>query len=186
MRNILDIVADSDWFEAVPPLKAQEWVSLAYLQAVIAQAGLNVLHCAWDDGIDLHIGATKKLALDLPRNVFVALQVKSSQDWLLREGMIVFALDQRAYDILRDDSEMPQLLILYTLPPEREKWLVQHDEHTSLHNCAYFYSLKGHPATENTDSTTIKIPVGQRLTKPALIRIFQELASERGYARAAE
>ena len=80
-------------FRAIPENKAKEWVSLAYLEAITAQVGLNVKSPRWDDGLDLEIGSTKPAVDGFDwRNLFITLQVKSTEYWEVKDGKIAFFL----------------------------------------------------------------------------------------------
>lgn len=45
--------------KAIPEPTAKEWVSVAYLEAIAAQAGLNSKRPRWDSGIDIEVGSDK-------------------------------------------------------------------------------------------------------------------------------
>lgn len=123
---------------AIPETHAKESVSLAYLAAIIAQAGLNVRTWNWDDGIDLEIGSSKHIdGLCLP-TLALPFQVKSTEDWKVSNGLIAYRLKLAAYERLRATGQMyPQYLVLYTLPRDREQWVTHGDDHCKLHNCAF-------------------------------------------------
>ena len=111
--------------KAIPQTTAQEWISVAYVEAIAAQAGLNIKDCRWDDGVDMDIGSNKKLpGFPNIRNLYLVLQLKSTMDWEVKNDHIHFALKASNYTMLRDPaSYLPQYLVLYTMPMSRIQWI---------------------------------------------------------------
>jgi hypothetical protein len=167
---------------AIPETHAKECISLAYLAAICAQAGLNVRHWKWDDGIDMEIGSSKPIqGICLP-TIAMPLQVKATEDWEVKNGRIAFSLKAAAYTRLSaTDLLLPQYLVLYTLPRERDRWVVYKDDHCQLFHTAYYMNLAGEPVlTAGADgniqeSKTVHVPVAQRLTAPVLLALFEKI-----------
>src|SRR5437764_1157825 len=129
-----------DHASPIPKNMAQEWVSIAFVRALCAQAGLNISSWEWDDGLDLTVGSAKKGYAGIKiRNVKFHLQLKSTADWEAKNGKIAFRLKTLKYNQLADISVDPQHLILYTLPPVRHRWVETKTDNYVLNHCAYFY-----------------------------------------------
>ena len=88
--------------------------------------------------IDLQLKATTNLA--------------GSQD-----GRYPFPLKRRNYDLLRDETQTPRLLVVLDLPKNEDQWLTVSTEELVLRRCAYWLSLRGYPETDNASSVTVYI-----------------------------
>lgn len=163
-----------EWADAIPEAQAKEWVSLAYLQAICAQAGLNMSDCAWDDGIDLYIGASKACNLGNIRNQRIALQLKSTTRWRVQGTAVSYQLDVKAYNDLRAQSTCDQYLVLYTLPQQRAMWIEHASDHTRLSHTAFYLSLTGRPAVAARHRTTVTIPLANQLTAASLRQLYEK------------
>lgn len=172
---------------AIPESTAKEWVSMAYIRGIAAQAGLNIKHYAWDDGIDLEIGTTKLLPGFPPvTNCCIGLQVKSTSNWSISSSEeIRFPLKAHNYEKLIDThSFISQFLVLYTLPPSRSRWLTQRKNSCEFKNNAYFLSLRGRePLAPRANgkkryTRTVAIPTTNRLTACSLLRLYRNACNE--------
>lgn len=159
---------------------SQEWVSIAFVRALCAQAGLNIAAWDWDDGLDLTVGSAKKGYAGVAiRNVKFHLQLKSTSDWTCNNGKIAFRLRKVKYNQLADVSVDPQHLVLYTLPPTRRRWIESRLENAVLNHCAYFFTFSGMkqlPVADPEEKTTIHVATANRLTASELIRLYREAA----------
>ncbi len=163
----------------IPETHAKECVSLAYLAAICAQAGLNIRNWKWDDGIDMEVGSSKRIAGVCLPSIGIPLQVKATASWEVINEHISYPLKASNYTKLREDNLMlPQYFILYTLPMQRERWVVYDDDHCKLYNCAFYLNLAGQPplpldANGSPQQTkTVHVPVANRLTGPVLHDLF--------------
>jgi hypothetical protein len=154
-----------------------EQFSFAYVRAVAARAGFHVSQPEVDvDSVDLMLSAsTRQGFLIRPR---LELQVKCTGREVADQGDIPFALPVNNYNDLRADTLVPSLLVLVLVPSEVERWLSETDERLCLHRCGYWLSLRNFPATENTESVTVRFPRSQRFTSSAVQALMTRI--ERG------
>lgn len=168
----------------IPPAKAQEFVSVAYVRAIVAQAGLNTKTYDWDDGLDLDVGS-KKPAPDGRRypNVWVNLQIKSTSRWRYKDDSLEFWLDRDAYDDLRSVlSPTNQYLVLYTMHHARCSWIthgrIDPSSPTTFSWQAYYLKLTGLPEIKPFKNgrpragKTLRIPIANRFTAAAARRMY--------------
>lgn len=155
---------------------------MAYVEAITAQAGLNIKSCRWDDGIDIEIGSNKPMFGNTYfRNLYLCLQVKATENWeVAADGTIGFSLKGSNYEQLREECFPPRYLVLYTLPHSRAHWMVHRSDHTDFNNAAFFVSLLGLPELrvaangKKRGSRTITVPTANRFTAVSLLRLYRE------------
>lgn len=164
--------------QAVPRNMCQEDVSISFVRALVAQAGLNLMSWHWDDGIDLTVGACKSGYAGVRiRNAKFHLQVKSQRDWTEYDGKISYYLEAKKFNQLAGESVDPQHLVLYTVHSDRRRWVESRGGCSILNHCAYFYSFSGErPLAEDQGGKTLRIPLANRLTAGELIRMYREAA----------
>lgn len=167
--------------DAIPESHAKERLSLAFLHALTAQAGLNVRRWEWDDGIDLEVGSNKPMHGDFVFSSFhIGLQVKATENWSVRDGRIAYPLKSKNYQRLCIPNKFnPEYLILHTLPTERDRWLCHQADHTDILHHAYFLDLSNLPALvpnangEIQQTCTVHVPVANILTGAKLLQLFE-------------
>jgi hypothetical protein len=104
------------------------------------------------------------------------LQLKSIAGATLTATEIVYDLKADAYDSLRRSTRSsPAILVLLTLPGNREEWLNHTEERLELRGCAYWLSLRGYPVRPNTSTVRIRIPRVNQFTPAALARIMEAI-----------
>jgi hypothetical protein len=166
----------------IPANMSKEWVSIAFVRALCAQAGLNISSWEWDDGLDLTVGSAKRGYAGVTiRNVKFHLQVKSTTDWKVVDGKIAFRIKKAKYNQLAEKSVDPQHLVLYTLPPNRAEWIKSLPNNAVLNHCAYFLSfdrLKPLRVVDPEEKATIHLSTTNRLTAGELVRLYREAASD--------
>lgn len=188
-RLLANHMTEFEQLNGIPETTGKEWMSLAYVQAVCAQARLNV--CSWnfDNGIDLNVGSIRPTGCNEIANVFISLQLKSTASWKVEDGgYIKYDLPVENYRVLRLRSICPQYLVLFTLPSERTDWIkyqLEYETHkhvVELRHMAYYVSLKGKPETENKETIRVEIPTNNQLTAKALIGLYQDCAAAQAWA----
>jgi hypothetical protein len=131
----------------------KERFSLAYIAAVAAKAGFDVVEPSVDvDSID---GALISHAGRRPR---IEFQAKATARDVLGDDDIGFPLPIKNYDDLRAEVIVPRILILVVLPQAEDAWLTHSEEELVLRHCGYYLSLAGLPERDNTASVTVRIP----------------------------
>jgi hypothetical protein len=155
----------------------QEDLSLAYLLAVVAKSGMTFDPPKRDFGID---GTISRIVRGngrlVPSGVRLDVQLKSSINARVMDNHVSYALEVRAYDILRDDhAESPRILVLLLLPRYEAEWIDQNEERLIMRKCAYWISLKGYPPVTNQKSVTVRIPRNNLLSVENLRGIMDTL-----------
>ena len=140
------------------PNMRMEQLSLAYIRAVAADAGYQVTRPELDtdsvDGI---------LMTDSGRRARIEFQAKATARDVVRESHIHFPLSVKNYNDLRVETINPRILIVLIMPKETQEWINQTIDELCLRHCAYWMSLRGQPATLNTDNITIRLPLTNML-----------------------
>jgi hypothetical protein len=147
----------------------EEALSYAYVQAVASMAGYTYQMANLDrDGVDLSLsaGGAMKPRLDLQLKATASLMRDDDQ------GNLCYPLKVRNYDLLREITQAPRLLVVLQLPPQQEEWLTLSPQQLTLRQCTYWVSLKGAISSNNTTSVTVAIPKQQRFTVEALKQLM--------------
>jgi len=134
----------------------QEALSRVYARAVAARSGYVTADYDLDrDGVDLRIqaGGDMRPALELQLKSTVNLGPP-------RDGHFRFPLNRRNYNLLRDQTQTPRLLVVLDLPRDQREWVTITADELVLRRCAYWLSLKGFEETDNRHSVTVRIPTG--------------------------
>lgn len=142
----------SDALLSVPD--REEALSRAYARAVAAGAGYTTADCDFDrDGVDLriHAGGAMRPQLDL--------QPKATINLGAAPDHYIFPLQRRNYDLLREETQVPRLLVVLELPRDRDQWITITADALVLRRRAYWLSLIGCKGTTNQSSVTVRIPM---------------------------
>lgn len=157
----------------------QEQFSIAYVHAIASAAGYSLSQpYVDDDSIDLSIhqrggnGTIRSPRIDLQLKCLLRDQEINS------EG-IQYPLKTKNYnELIPTDILVPRLLILVTVPSLPKDWIIQRDDaETILKYCAYWFSLRGMPPTDNSSTKTVHIPQENRLTVNKLSELMQNVGS---------
>src|SRR5689334_16289083 len=108
----------------MPSQSRMEALSRAYVQAVVAQAGINFYTPSKDFGVDMYLSKIEERGgnrytdtLDDP----IPIQIKASTRWEIQDDHIVYDLEAKTYnDVVRSRN---CVLILMCLPPDPNEWL---------------------------------------------------------------
>ena len=132
----------------------EEALSRIYVHAVATGAGYIASSPSLDrDGVDLQIraGGAMRPALDLQLKATVNLERNG-------EGYVRYPLKARNYNLLREETQTPRLLVILDLPRDEDRWMTVTVNELALRNRAYWLSLREFEETANTTSVTVKIP----------------------------
>lgn len=136
----------------------KERLSLAYINAVAAHAGYQVVETKIDKGsIDGQFSSDDGFC---PR---IDFQAKATSLDIIRGDNIHFPLTVKNYDDLRANVMLPRLLIVVLLPSSAEDWLAHSEDELRVRRCGYWLSLAGQPQKPNVRSVTVSIPRSQVL-----------------------
>jgi len=159
----------------------QEALSRAYIHAVTGKLGLNCLFYNFDYGIDVTVSSLFRYEGRIEESGFkLDIQAKSSINATVKDDYVHYALEVRAYDMLRRiECGCPRILVLLLLPEDEKEWLDQNEERLILRKCAYWASLKGRGELDkNQTRVTIRIPRVNLFTVEGLREIMIKV--ERG------
>jgi len=146
------------------PQHIQEGLSRAYVTAVAHMAGMNCANSEHDYGIDGSLIDVRVLpnGRRCESGFKIDFQLKATINMDIHESKIHFPLEAKNYnDLVEVDVGTPRILIVYFMPESQEDWLSLTKEHLILKHCAWWCSLRGLPATTNTSTRTVEIPMNQ-------------------------
>ena len=142
----------------------QDLFSEIYVSALAAEAGYTVSKANLDrDGVDLSIkaGAGMRPQIDC--------QLKATKNLGQAVGGVFrFPLKVRNYNLLRIETLIPRILVVYDMPTAHTDWISVGGSELILRKCAFWVNLLGSPATTNTDSVTIDVPIANTLSVTSL------------------
>ena len=148
----------------------QEALSLAYIKAVAAFAGMTYSFRAKDYGIDISLHEVARRDNNLfELGLQLDMQVKSTTSVIETRSTIAYDLPIKGYDDLRFESAIPRILAVFILPPDEADWLRHSKTKLELRKCLYWLSLRGRPGVRNRSSIRVTIPKRQVFT-PASLR----------------
>lgn len=151
----------------------EEALSRAYISAVTAVAGYVTALQDFDrDGVDVQIraGGDMRPSLDIQLKATINLGVAA-------DGVFRFPLKRRNYDLLRELTIIPRILVVLDLPKDEADWVSVGADQLIMRRCAYWASLAGLKETENTDSVTISIKSNNRFDVDALRALMERARS---------
>lgn len=93
-------------------------------------------------------------------------------------GAFRFPLKRRNYDLLREQTMIPRILVILDLPKNAEDWLSVTAEELVMRRCAYWASLADRPESDNKESVTISVQNKNRFDIEGLKALMQQ--SRRG------
>jgi hypothetical protein len=143
-------------------------LSVAYVTAVAARAGCEVLHPVIDmQSVDAAVRTTVG-----PR-LTVDLQLKSTSRACINGDDVVYDLPAKNYRDLRSDGAVPIFLVVMVLAAEEDSWLAGDEEALLLRHCAYWMDLTPLPPSDSRSTVRIRVPRSQRFDVPALLSMLE-------------
>ncbi len=160
-------------------------LSYAYLHAVAARGAFSCsyTHRHLDDaGVDAQIHEDgRQLAPDSIRTSFALhVQLKATRmPPILQNGRFSYNLRIGQYNKLRQTRlESARVLVVLYLPPNPAEWLQHSEEALIARKCAYWVSLQGAPASENSTHQMVYVPRSQLLSVESLTDIMTRCSRE--------
>jgi Domain of unknown function (DUF4365) len=155
----------------------QEALCRAYVRAIAAQAGLICSEPEEDYGIDLCLRAIRRRG---PRLADVGaqldLQLKSTTRARVSDSEVLFDLETKTYDDLRETGDnVPRILVVLVMPVDESRWISQSPEELVLRGGAYWLSLEGYPSTKAARTVRITIPRSQVFSVQAVLGLMASL-----------
>lgn len=147
----------------------EEALSRAYVAAVAAGAGFVTSEPKLDrDGVDVQIraGGLMRPSLDIQLKATIKLGQATN-------GEYRYALKCRNYDLLREQTMVPRILVVLSLPAAEADWLSVTPEQLVLRRCAFWVNLAGFAETRNTESVTISIQENNRFDVESLRALME-------------
>ncbi len=144
--------------------------SLAYISAVAARVGLEVSHTRYEAGsVDGMLTPGRGRARQLN------FQAKATSQNVLRQDHVAFRLKKNNYNDLCDSGvTAPIILVVLLLPDEPSGWLTHTNEELTLRRCAYWFSLRGEPETDQK-TKTVHIPTDKMFDQHQLNDIWSRI-----------
>jgi hypothetical protein len=137
----------------------QEALSRVQVRAIAAQAGVICGRAEDDFGLDMFVrGIEVRDRQYRDTGPQLDVQLKSTTGAELRPAEVAYDLEVRAYNLLREPTLSPRILVLLVLPENEDLWLGQTAEELILRGCLYWRSLRGTPATTNDKTVRVTIP----------------------------
>ncbi len=159
----------------------KEQFSIAYIQAVAAQAGLNYSKDAVDDdSVDMRLSGKGFIGAKI-RNPKIEIQLKCTSQDVVKGDVIKYPLKLKNYNDLRgEDVAAPRYLMLLIVPENINNWTHFTNNALILFNSCYWVSLRYGPESKNSKNVTVEISVEQKVTTKSLMDLM-ELASKGEY-----
>ncbi len=135
------------------PADRKEALSRAYVAAVAAGAGYTLALQDFDrDGVDVQIraGGAMRPSLDIQLKATVRLSEG-------REGGFRYPLPRRNYDLLREPTLVPRILVVLDLPRDEGRWIDISANNLTMRRCAYWTGIAGFPETANEETVTVAL-----------------------------
>ncbi|HET9954202.1 MAG TPA: DUF4365 domain-containing protein [Polyangiaceae bacterium] len=162
----------------------KEELSLAYVHAVVSQAGFSFETIRKDrDSVDVMVRARGRICEDATlESPMLDLQLKATVMEPLPSEQFPFDVPAKNYNDLVGRTTVPRLLVVYVMPERSEDWASWNEDRLVLRRSAYWTSLCGQPRTQNT--STQRIYVSRRnVFEPTSIRhLLTRVAREEGFA----
>ncbi len=154
--------------------KQMEEFQYAYVAALAAHAGLNRGDLRVDDdSVDVIFTISSSVPLTgLIRGPQIQLQLKCTKSAKISAGVLTFDLKVKNYNDLRATTLAPRYLAVMVVPPALTDWVTYAPGTIGLQNECYWLSLAGQPATTNTSTVAVKIPLANRLTTSTLFTMI--------------
>lgn len=150
--------------------KQKERFSRAWIIAAAASADYTYEIVADDArGVDMTVHSSEH-TLDF--------QLKATSNPEVKDGHLIHDLDVRTYDLLRSQQRSGYgVLALVVLGPDTAAWHIMNHEATTLARSAYYLPLMGLPATRNTATVRLKVPMTNLLTADAMRTMMEAQAA---------
>ena len=155
----------------------QESLSRAYIQAIASRCGLNCSFREFDYGIDVTLHLIQRRENRYVETGFnLDIQAKSTIGATLTDNEVLYEMEVKTYDDLRDPNVgTPRILVLLVQPENETEWTGMTESELMLRRCAYWRSLRGAEPTPNSSSIRVSIPRANLFSVEALQGIMERL-----------
>ena len=153
--------ADDGWLS-----RQQGFFGEKAIATLAAAGGISCSKPELDLGFDLNVEA--------PSGDLARLQIKTVRTApSVEDGCFRYPLDVHSYERLRVQMTQPTYLVVMEVPARREEWVECSESGFLLRRGARYVSLQGQPATSNSDSVTVSLPLSNIVT-PDVLRQMAE------------
>ncbi len=151
--------------------------SRAYVKAVAAACGYATKDVSVDDdSVDLSLAA--RGGNGTIRSPQLDMQLKSTARDIISATTVNFPVPIKNYDDLRPaDVMVPRILVVVAVPENVADWINHSEGELLLRHCGYWFSLRGMPPTENTETVTVNIPRKQVFDVAGVTGIMDRVAT---------
>lgn len=155
----------------------KESLGQAYVRAVVAKSGYSIAVSEHDYGVDgLIKDVINRGGRYFETGFGINFQLKSSVAVNFEKEYLVYDLESKNYnDLVYQTKMLPNILVLFVMPREKELWLRVEQEQLSIRHCAWWCSLAGLEPTDNIESQRIRIPIHQVLNPENLIGLMDKV-----------
>jgi hypothetical protein len=154
----------------------KEQVSFAYVRAVAAFAGLDVIENPYnpdDDSVDIQIRSMTARRAKLEAQ----LKCTACEPFPANADRFSFDLPTKNYNDLVRDCLTPRVLIVVTLPVQQAEWYVHSEQELLVRRCGYYVSLLGNPESRHARSVRVWLPRENVLTPTRLTELMAKIDS---------
>ncbi|WP_282005767.1 DUF4365 domain-containing protein [Propioniciclava sinopodophylli] len=150
--------------------KQKERFSRAWLIAAAAAADFTYEIVTDDErGVDMTVNSGLHV---------VDFQLKATSKPEVHDGLLMHDLDVRTYDLLRSTLRSGYgVLALIVVGDDVDAWHLMDAHGTHLARSAYYLPLFGMPATSNTSTIRLKVPLTNLLTSTAMRMLMDAQAA---------
>lgn len=157
----------------------KESLSRAYVTAVVGRARHKVnWNSEFDYGVDGYVRIIEKRGIrHYETGLGFDFQSKTTTDWKLENGKIVYDLEADAFNDLvsrAGKGGLPFLLVLLCIPHDDTVWLDVSPDRLVIQKCAYWLQLDG-VLTANTASKRVRIPVANVFSPASVVKILGDI-----------
>lgn len=160
----------------------KEQLSYAYVHAVALRAGFACDRPMVDrDSVDATISARGRLAADSDLlSPKLDLQLKATTCPPITGDSFTFRLPMKNYNDLRlENTHLPRLLVVLTLPEDALDWLNHTEEQLALKRCAYWHNLRGAPESANQTTQNVRISRYNIFSPETLVALLTLVSQQR-------
>jgi hypothetical protein len=155
----------------------KEYLSTAYVRAVVAMAGCSFTPLSQDYGIDAYVNEVQLFpdGRFITQNWKFGCQIKSTTSAYVENGNLIYDMRAEAYNrLLEIEGPTPVILVLFYMPTNEASWLMLDENQMLLRRCCYWTLLSG-PPTANTATQRIRIPRTQLFEPTAVTNLLAQI-----------
>lgn len=155
----------------IPTTHLQERLSLAYVQAVVANAGAQLIEPQGHEyGVDAYIQGVRRLGNGKFRSVgfMFMTQIKATITSEMTPEHIIYDMEADAYNKLATwEGSTFCVLVVCCLPRNEVNWITTNEQNLIMRRCCYWTDVPLTPVT-NDSKKRIRIPRTQAFTPEAV------------------